>query len=66
MQPCGLTLAPGPTFQFTTYAQVRDDFYPAVQQLLQERTGGTYVHIFDHTVRTGSVTYGPVPFIQGS
>jgi len=38
--------------------QVRDIYYPEVEQLLREKTGGVRVVIFDHVVRNAAMAGG--------
>ena len=36
--------------------QVQSRYYPLVEKLLLEVTGGSRVHVFDHTLRQGKIT----------
>ena len=36
--------------------QVQSRYYPLVEKLLLEVTGGSRVHVFDHTLRQGKIS----------
>lgn len=35
--------------------QVHQRYYPAIEQLIKQVSGASRVHVFDHTLRSGSV-----------
>lgn len=38
------------------WLQVQTRYYPLVEKLLLEVTGGSRVHLFDHTLRNGKIS----------
>ena len=37
--------------------QVKKKYYPVAAKLIQQVAGGTRVHVYEHTLRAGSVRY---------